>query len=62
MRRSVRVAVAVCLLVVSMGAFGIPREGPEPRRRDRDNAVEKFVKRVVRALGDGLTVPGTKKP
>lgn len=60
MRRSIRVAVGVCLLVVSVGAFGIPREGREPKSRDRENAVVKMVKRVVKALGDGLTVPGTK--
>ena len=59
--RSVRyLVVLVVLSGFSMSVFGFSREGREPTNRDRDNAVVKFVKRVVRALGDGLTVPGTK--
>jgi hypothetical protein len=55
------VAVAVVSVVVSAGAFGIPRESRE--RRDRESVVVKFVKRLVRALGDGITVPTpTPKP
>jgi hypothetical protein len=50
------VMVVAVSLVVSAAAFGIPREGRE-RTRDRENTVVKFVKRVVRTLGDGLTVP-----
>ena len=56
MRQGVRIAVGVCLLVFSMGVFGIPREGRE-RTRDRESPAVKFVKRVVRSLGDGLTLP-----
>jgi hypothetical protein len=49
------VAVTVVSVFVAVAAFGIPREPRE--RRDRESAVVKFVKRVVRALGDGITVP-----
>ncbi len=52
MRRITRSVVVVCLLVgaVSMGAA--PSERDEPRGFAR-----KAVKRVVRALGDLITVP-----
>jgi hypothetical protein len=56
------VVVSVVSLVLAAGAFGIPREGREAKSRDRDNAVVKFVKRVVRSLGDGLIIPTPKKP
>ncbi len=56
MRQGVRIAVGVCLLVFSMSAFGIPRDGRE-RTRDRESPAAKFVKRVVRSLGDGLILP-----
>ena len=53
------VAVGVMSFVLAAGAFGLPREGREPgeRSRDRESPVAKFVKRVVRALGDGLVTP-----
>lgn len=50
------VFVAVVSLVITAGAFGITRE-PRERTRDRESPVVKFVKRVVRSLGDGITVP-----
>jgi hypothetical protein len=50
------VFVAVVSLVITVGAFGIPREQKE-RTRDRESPVVKFVKRVVRSLGDGIIVP-----
>jgi hypothetical protein len=51
--RSVRyLVVLVVLCGFSMSAFGLPRE------RDGDmHPIVKMVKRVVRALGDGLIVP-----
>ena len=53
MRRVTRgLVVVVCLLAVSSAAFGSPRE---PRGGD---LVKRIVKKI-RALGDGLTVPGT---
>jgi hypothetical protein len=53
---SIRVAVVVVSVVVSTAVFGVPREGREAAR-DRESPVVKFVKRVVRSLGDGITVP-----
>jgi hypothetical protein len=49
-------AVVVVSLVATVGVFGMSRE-PRERTRDRESPVVKFVKRVVRALGDGITVP-----
>ena len=61
MRRSFYRGVAVGLMsfVLAAGAFGLTREGRESRERshDRENPIVKFVKRVVRTLGDGITVP-----
>lgn len=53
------VAVGMISFVLAAGAFGLPREGREPgtKSRERESAVVKFVKRVVRSLGDGLIIP-----
>ena len=58
MRRVGRSVVVVCLLLgaVSMDAAPGFRESREPRD---GGVVRKAVKRVIRALGDGLTIPGS---
>lgn len=52
-----RVVFALLLGVFTVSAFGFTREGPRPRERDHGNVVERFVKRVVRGLADGLIIP-----
>jgi hypothetical protein len=47
----------VLFVVMVVSASGLPREGVV---RERENPVVRAVKRVIRALGDGLTIPGTK--
>ena len=49
-------AVGVMSFVLAAGAFGLPREDRE-RSRDHESPIVKFVKRVVRTLGDGLVTP-----
>jgi hypothetical protein len=49
------VAVGVMSFILTSGAVGLTREGREPRARE--NPIVKFVKRVVRTLGDGIIVP-----
>ena len=56
MRRVFRGVVLLVLVLGSGGVFGIPREGKE-RTRDPESPVVRYVKRVVRSLGDGLTLP-----
>jgi hypothetical protein len=51
MRGITRSMAVVCLLLVPVVVFGSPREG-------RGDIVKRIVKKI-RALGDGLTVPGT---
>jgi hypothetical protein len=57
--KSVRGMAAVAVILMLAGsAFAVPREGrDQARERTRDQAVVKMVKRVVRALGDGLIIP-----
>lgn len=52
-QKVVRGAVVVLFLVLSAAVFAGPREVRESRERP----VAKAVKRIVRALGDLLTVP-----
>ena len=47
---------AVVLFAVSVSAA--PREGVGPR--DRSHPIVKAIKKVVKTLGDGLTIPGGK--
>ena len=51
MRQIPRSLVVVCLLGFALSTLAVPRE------RDAPSGVRKFVKRVIRALGDGLTIP-----
>jgi hypothetical protein len=46
------VAAMGVILAVAGSAFAVPREG-----RNREQAVVKMVKKIVRALGDGVTIP-----
>jgi hypothetical protein len=50
-------AVAVILMLAG-SAFAVPREGRDPaRERTREVGIVKVVKKIVRALGDGLVIP-----
>jgi len=53
-----RVIALMVILVLAGNAYAASREGSAPaRERGRDSAIVKVVKKIVRALGDGLTVP-----
>jgi hypothetical protein len=55
-----RVAYALVVVVFAVSAFGSPRSPrEEPRSRDREisNPIVKAVKKVIKSLGDGLTIP-----
>lgn len=49
-----RVVYVLVVLVFSVSAFGVSREDRGPRER---NPVVKAVKKLVKSLGDGLTLP-----
>lgn len=52
------VAGAVVLLALAGSVFAGPRHVPDKgRERDREQGIVKVIKKLVRALGDGLTVP-----
>jgi hypothetical protein len=52
------VAAVAVILSLAGGAFAGPREPREKGRdREREQGVITVVKRMLRALGDGLTVP-----
>ncbi len=54
---SVRGVAAVAVIFMLAGsAFAVPREGRE-QTRGRELTIVKMVKKIIRALGDGLTVP-----
>lgn len=58
--KSVRGVAAVAVILMLAGnAFAIPREGrgDKSRERTREQGIVKVVKKVVRALGDGLVIP-----
>jgi hypothetical protein len=54
------VAVVVVSLALSHAVIAGPREGV--RSPDAENVIVKMVKRIVRTLGDGLTVPTPAPP
>jgi hypothetical protein len=56
-----RVVYALLLVVFAVSAFGVTREEARTREREKGNPVVQIVKRIVRALGDGLTIP-TRRP
>ena len=52
------VAAVVMMLAMAGGTFAGPRDVPDKgRERDRGQGIVKIIKKLVRALGDGLTVP-----
>jgi hypothetical protein len=50
-----RVVYALVVVAFALSAAAAPSEGREPRERER--WVPKTVKKIVRALGDLITVP-----
>ena len=56
---SVRGVGAVAMMLMLAGsAFAVPSEGREQgRHRSRETGIVKVIKKVVRALGDGLVIP-----
>jgi hypothetical protein len=56
MRLARGVTVAVVTLALAGSASALPREQDGPRR-SRERGVVQVVKKLVRALGDGLIVP-----
>jgi hypothetical protein len=57
-KASVRAIVAAAMTVVlSMNVVAAPRENVDRDRGRSNNPVIKVVKRIIQALGDGLTVP-----
>lgn len=56
-----RVVVVVLVLVLPGSTFAASHERRETwkqgRGRGRENGIVKMVKKIVRALGDGLTIP-----
>ena len=51
-----RVFAVAVIFVLSTSVWAVPREPREPPRTKRDPIV-KFIKKVIRSLGDGLVVP-----
>lgn len=52
------VAAGAVVLVFAGSTFAGPRETREQgRERGRESGVVKTIKKIVRALGDGLTIP-----
>lgn len=50
------VAAVLVMLAIAGNSFALPREGRE-QERSRDSQTVNIIKRIVRALGDGLTIP-----
>lgn len=57
--KSVRGVAAVAVILMLAGnAFAVSREGrDQARERPREQGIVKVVKKIIRALGDGLIVP-----
>lgn len=54
---SVRGVAAIAMIFMLAGsAFAVPREG-RGQPRGRELGIVKMVKKIVRALGDGLIIP-----
>ncbi|HEY0371854.1 MAG TPA: hypothetical protein VGD79_07615 [Thermoanaerobaculia bacterium] len=46
------------MMLLAGNVFAVPREGRnQQREQKRDTPIVKMVKKIVRALGDGLTIP-----
>ena len=52
-----RFAAVTVIVVLATSVSAAPREGRERGPREKTPSVVKIVKKIVRALGDGLTVP-----
>lgn len=53
-----RVVYALVVVLVSLSVSGAPRDGRDVPR-DKVSPVVKMMKKIVRTLGDGLTIPGS---
>lgn len=52
------VATVVVVLALAGNAHAVTREGRDQAKgRAQDSAIVKMVKHIIRALGDGLTIP-----
>ena len=56
-----RVVQALVVVAVSLSVSGAPREGRD-LPRDKSSPIVKMVKRIVKSLGDGLTIPTNPSP
>ena len=54
---SMRRVVCALVMMVALSASGVTREEPRSRDRERSSPVLKVVKKFIKALGDGLTIP-----
>jgi hypothetical protein len=57
MRRYRAFAVVVVSVVLSVGMFARPHERREPRGPNRLVKIVKVMKKVIKSLGDGISVP-----
>jgi len=57
MRRYRGVVVILVSLVLSTGMFAVPRDSRENPRENPIVKIVKAVKRVLKSLGDGISVP-----
>ena len=55
-RRTAVLLGALVIFALAGTAHAVPREGRE-NGRGREQGIMKVIKRVVRALGDGLVIP-----
>lgn len=49
--------VAVVTVTLSISVFAAPRGERERGSQDKTPTIAKMLKKIVRALGDGLTIP-----
>jgi hypothetical protein len=53
-----RVVYALVVVVISLSVSGAPRGGRD-LPIDKSHPIVKMVKKMVKSLGDGLTIPGS---
>ena len=50
-------AAVTVIAVLSASVSAAPRGGDREKPKDKGKVIAKFLKNIVRALGDGLTIP-----